>query len=173
MTLFQTGIAQTGMGSVQWLRPDPRRIRALRECRTPVRILMSRFRSGIDSGMLSPVRSSIPVLHLCTTSVLSQAGKFQQRTGSALPSPPSLCSARGWLTSRRSARKNPGTLPAGRRILKIAAPHLRNTLVRLPCSLPGPAGTRMFPVGTAAESLSPLRGHGIPVLLGSMRLILT
>ena len=139
-------------------------------CRTPDLVRMSRFRSDIDSGIWSLVRSRIPVLLLCMMSVLIRVGKFQRRTGSALRSPPSPCNARGWLTSRRSARKNPGTPRAGRGIARIAATHLRNILVMHRCSLPDPAGTRMFPVGTAVGSLIPLRRRGNLVRLGNMRL---
>ena len=106
-------------------------------------------------------------------SVLDRAGKSQRRTGSALTSPRSLCSARGWLTSRRSAQKNSGIRPAGRGIPKIAAPQLQNNLVKHPCSLPGPAETRMFPVGIAVGSPTPLKVRGSPVQLGSTRLLLT
>ena len=173
MTLIPTGTVQEGMESALWLRPGRRRNQALRGCKTPALAQMSMCRSGIGSAMKSLNRSRILGLLLCMMSVLSRVGKFQRRTRSALPIPLSLCSVRGWLASRRSARKNPGTLPVGRGIAKIAAHHLRNTLVRLRCSLPAPAGKRMFPVGIAAGSPIPVMGRGIRVRLGNTRLLPT
>ena len=173
MTLIPTGTVQEGMESALWLRPGRRRSQALRGCKTPALAQMSMCRSGIGSAMKSLNRSRILGLLLCMMSVLSRVGMFQQHTGSALPSPPSLCNAREWLRGRRSARVNPGTRLADMRIVRFAEHHLRNTLVRLRCSLPAPAGKRMFPVGIAAGSPIPVMGRGIRVRLGNTRLLPT
>ena len=134
---------------------------------------MSRSRSGIESETKLLFRSSTPVLRKYMLSVLSRAGKFRLGTGSALPRPPNLCSDREWLTSRRSLRKNSGTRLAGMGIGRIAVPRQRNIPARLLCRLPGPAGTRRFPVGIAAGWLSPQKVRGTLVPLGSMRPVLT